>query len=684
MHFRRYYGLVVLGLLMNAVVYGQTDDDILIEQLSEFYAEDREEAIDFTELAERLAFYRKHPIDLNATDGSALRELLFVPERFIDQLLVHRHESGNLVSVYELQAIEGMDLQLLRMLIPFVQVNVPSSLATVQARQLLQEGKHDLMIRYGRVLQKQRGYHIHDTARSRYLGSPDRVFVRYRYNFDQDFRIAVNTKKDAGERFFSGAQRQGFDFYSASVYIRHQGKIQDAVVGDYMLQLGQGLAMWSGLGFGKGATPHQVAKQPTGLRPYTSANEVLFLRGAAATIGIRPGISVTPFVSWRKLDAAVEHAADSVQIAGSLGQTGLHRTPTEAANRNALQQWVYGFNLQYGHSRFRIGATAFYTRFDAAIHPPYRLHTQYTFRGQSLWNTSLYYDGTAGNLYYFGEAAHQIGGGFAFLNGLMLNLHHHLGLVLLHRNYQRDYHSFYNQAIAAGSTAVNENGFYAGLSYQVGRSITWTGYVDVFRFPWLRYRISAPSQGMDILTQFTYEWYKRAKVSIRYRHRKRGENAALDLPESRVVNVYRQQLRLSGEYILGANWRMRSRLEFSHYRKEGVMPETGWMAYQDVIYNPLASRFAGNVRLTLFGSPSYQSRMYAYENNVLYASSFPVYHNSGIRAYANIRYRFFKQMDVWMRYATFIYRGLDEVGTGLDMIAGNQRAELTFQLRLRF
>ena len=129
---------------------------------------------------------------------------------------------------------------------------------------------------------------------------------------------------------------------------------------------------------------------------------------------------------------------------------------------------------------------------------------------------------------------------------------------------------------------------------------------------------------------------------------------------------------------------MRSRVEFSYYRKAGEPSEIGWMGYHDVIYKPMAARSSGNMRLAVFNTPSYQSSIYAFENNVLYAYSFPVYHNRGLRTYVNIRYRFWQKMDFWLRYATFIYRGVEEVGTGLNTISGNQRSELTLQLRLQF
>src|SRR5690606_14964502 len=257
-------------------------------------------------------------------------------------------------------------------------------------------------------------------------------------------------------------------------------------------------------------------------------------------------------------------------------------------------------------------------------------------------------------------------------------------LALPYRNYQRDYHSFFNQGVAEGSVASNEQGFYSGLVYHPSRAIERVFYGDFFRFPWLRYRVDAPSRGVDLLTQFTYTWYKRANVAIRYRYRQREENAAMELPHHRVVDVLRQQLRISGQYKIGEAWQMRNRVELTHYRKEGDATEMGWIAYQDVIFKPMAGRLSGNVRIAVFDTPGYNSRIYAFENNVLYAYSFPLYHNSGIRTYINMRCRVARKVDVWLRYATFIYRGVEEVGRGLGTIEGNQRSDVRVQLRWQF
>lgn len=673
MRFNRYI-LSFIGLLLVCDVYGQAETDLLVERLAEFMAEEQTEDFDFSGLAERLEYYRRHPIDLNRTDGAELRELQFVPQLFIDNLLDHRNRSGKFVSLYELQAVDGADIELLRLIWPYITVGIPPSLSTIEAGQLWRDGAHDLMIRYGRTVQPRRGYTITDTTRSRYLGSPDQAFVRYRYQFGRDLQIAFNMKKDAGEALF--------DFYSGSVYVRNQGIWKDIVVGDYSLQFGQGLAMWNGMGFGKGSMVQGMARQPVGLRPYTSSNEVSFLRGVAATIALGH-FAVTPFFSGRRLDGAVVYT-DGTASVGAINQTGLHRTPTEVANRRAISQRVYGTHVQYEDRRLRIGATAYHTFFDAAIQPQNLLRNRYAFRGTNLWNASLDYQYSWQGIYLYGEAAHAIGSGFAYAKGVIASLHPHFSLALHYRNYQRNYHSFFNQGIAEGSIASNERGFYSGLVYHPSRSVEWILYGDFFRFPWLRYRVDAPSRGVDLLSQFTYTWYKQANVSIRYRYRQREENASAELPHHRVVEVFRQQLRINGQYKLSGSWSMRNRIECTRYQKMGDPTEIGWMAYQDVIFKPMNGRLSGNARVTWFGTPGYNSRIYAFENDVLYAYSFPLYHNQGTRAYVNVRYRFGRKVDLWLRYATFVYRGAEEVGSGLDTIEGNQRSDVRVQLRWRF
>jgi len=660
------------------MAYAQSDDDLLMEQLIESIADELPEETDYSELMQVWNHYLQHPIDLNKTDGQSLVALQFLSPLQVHAILNHRKHTGRYASVNELQTIQGLPLELTRLLIPFVRVGPANNF---QMNRLLETGKHDLMLRYGRVLETQQGYAITDTSRSRYLGKPGQYFVRYRYRSTPHLLVSVNMKKDAGEPFFGYKQRFGFDFYSASIDLQNQRRWEHLILGDYTLQFGQGLALWNGLSFSKGSLIQNVAKQGQGLRAYSSTNAYAFFRGLAGTYRIKH-LTFSPFVSYKPLSATLVDDEDQ-PIYSAIRKGGLHRTPNELANRYNAHEFLLGMNAQLQWNTITIGGNMTHTRLSGQLLPRDALYNAYIFRGNELTNSSLYYNYGFQNVYLFGELAKSWDGGIAYTNGLIATLSHELSVVLQHRNYQKNYHTFYGQAIAEGSGVTNENGFYSGLIFQPNKRILWVAYVDYFKFPWFRYRADAPSDGRDLLTQFSYTPHKRSKFSLRYRFRQKAENADGTQTTARLDEVKRHQLRMEAQFQLSASLRLRNRCEGIFYQKASEK-QRGWLFYQDVIYKPKQRRLSGNMRLAYFHTSDYKARIYAFENDVLYASSFPFYSGKGFRYYINGRYRLRRGIDVWCRYGAFIYPTETTVGTGLNAIEGNHKSEIKLQMRFQF
>jgi len=677
----RLTSLLIVFLSIGSSVRAQTND-MLIEQLVESMADELPEDFDYTELVEKWNYYLRHPIDLNKTEGKELGELQLLSPLQIAAIIDHRKVAGNYQMVYELQAVNGLHLELVRLLLPFVKVTETSDLKGMEISDYLTEGKHDLMIRYGRILEKQRGYTITDPTRSRYLGSADRLFIRYRYVIPQNLQLSINMKKDAGEQFFRGAQRYGFDFYSGSIYLQKQKNWEHIVLGDYNLQFGQGLAIWTGMRFGKGALVQHVARQGIGLRPYTSSNEFSFFRGVAATYLFRK-MAITPFISYKKLSATFQDSVNGRGTFSSIIESGLHRTPNELNNRHNLGQLILGTNMQYQTKSLTWGANIYHTTLGGMIIPRPLLYNQHTFAGRKLTNSSVYYNYTLHNVYFYGELAHSLGSGIAYNSGLITSLSHDLSIVLQYRNYQKNYHAFYNQAISEGSNAFNEKGFYTGLIFQPSKQLLWVVYADYFNFPWFKYRVDAPSDGQDLFSQLTFTPNKESKLLMRYRFRNKAENGDLTSHIATVEEVKRQQIRLEFQFKLNKSMGWRNRAEFVQYRKASVK-EKGYLFYQDVIYKPMKGAFSGNIRLAFFHTDSYNARIYAFENDVLYASSFPFYSDKGFRYYTNVRYKVSRGLDLWCRYACSYYPSLDGLGSGLDTIEGKHKSEIKLQMRLQF
>lgn len=656
---------------------GTNFEELLLEQMSE----DLGENVDVSEVMERLYSIMKHPLDLNKVSAEELASLVFLSPQQVANIISHREQSGDFIHILELQGIVGLDLQTINWLRLFVQVEQKSSFKDLSWKTMRKEDEHMLMLRYGRTLEKQQGYIIADENRSRYLGDANAYSLRYRWNYQQKIKIGLNAEKDAGEPFFALQQKKGFDFYSGYIEANAISKtIRKIVIGDFAVQSGQGLVIWNGLSFGKGAWIGAVAKQGMGLRSYSSMNENNFQRGIAAQF-LFDKLSFTPFVAYNRLSGNLE-ITDSEELIKTINNSGLHRTPTEQSYRDAIRQFVAGSDLSYQKKRLKVGLTLLYTSYNGELLKTEDLRNRFDFEGKNLFQIGVNYKYNFRNFYLFGETAHSVGTGFATVNGLIASLHPKVSAFVNYRNFQPNYHSFFAQTISEGSNVANEKGLYTGVVYHVTRKFEWVNYVDMFKFPWLRFRVDGPSQGVDFLSQATYSWYKRGKFVLRYRYRLKQENLALPKANEHVLtDVVRHQIRLEYQYKLNENWNIKSRAEFSLFEKKMDNRSEGYMFFQDVYWKGVRNKLNLNVRASYFNTQDYDSRIYSYESDVLYASSFPMYYDQGIRAYLNVRYKLSKSTDIWLRYALTQYFNREAVGSGLDLIDGNKKSDIRLQLR---
>ncbi len=662
------------------MLLAQPATDISIENILESIAESQSEDFDYTELFEMLNKYHKNPIDLNNTDKNQLKELAFLNPIQIENLLTHIALNGKLLDIHELQSIDGFDLETIRILLNFASISSFSGFRNLNLANLRKHGEHDILIRYGRVLQQQNGFAIAASEnRSRYLGSPDRMFIRYRFNFQNNIQFSLNAEKDAGEHFWNGyPQAKGPDFISGSLYIKDLHLFKKIAIGDYALQFGQGLTLWSGLSFGKGADIFSVAKQDLGLRPYTSVNEFSFFRGISTQINLGR-FDFTPFISYQKLDASTTLNDAKVEIR-SLQETGLHRTSSEIDNKNRISQLVYGGNIQYNHRNLSLGFTAYHSTYGNKFAQADALYNQFAFTGKQLLNTGFHYSKTWNNLYFFGEFAHSQGSGKAFINGAIASLTPQISLLIFHRNYDKNYHSFFNQAISENTDAVNEKGLYSGIQFKSGRKYEFSFYADMFKFPWLKFRVDAPSTGHEILGQFNYTPNKQTRFTLGYKFEEKEQNSLVGITNA-LEKYSKQNFRIETQYQVSKQFILRNRAEVVQFKRHSQSASYGFLAYQDVRYAPLNTKFSGNIRLALFDTESFDTRIYAYENDVLYSFSIPGFQNKGTRFYINGRYKIKRGLDAWLKYSITKYNDTETVGSGLDAIDGNLRSEIKIQLR---
>jgi len=147
----------------------------------------------------------------------------------------------------------------------------------------------------------------------------------------------------------------------------------------------------------------------------------------------------------------------------------------------------------------------------------------------------------------------------------------------------------------------------------------------------------------------------------------------------------RQNWRTQISYQLDRDVTLRNRVEIVWYDPhEKDRSQQGFLTYFDVAYKPMGTPLSLNTRLQYFETDGFDSRLYAYESDVLYSYSIPQFIGKGLRYYINLNYDVTKKMEVWLRWAQTIYQNQNTISSGLDQINGNRRSEVKFQVMYNF
>ncbi|MCB2408545.1 helix-hairpin-helix domain-containing protein [Hymenobacter lucidus] len=700
---RPFLALVALAALLAArpvraqeYVRPPADLDRLVQEL---FAEIQSDQVPYEDLYETLLLYYQTPLNLNTATREELRALLLLSETQITNLLEHRVAQGNLISLYELQSVEGFDLRTIYRVSPFVSVqsNAGNAARGPLWKRIAQEENNALFVRYERVLQERQGYAAPDTTStgrpaSRYLGSPDKLLVRYRVSHQRDFSLAITAEKDAGEQLIwnPGTRRYGADFYSGHFVLQERGRLKTLAVGDYQLQFGQGLLLSSGLQVGKGAeTITTIRRSSLGVRPYSSVLESTFFRGAAATVNLTSTLRATAFVSRKRVDANVQSAADSLaefdEFSSGFLITGFHRTANELANRQTLRETIGGGNVSYTSrsSNFNAGLTAVSTYFDKPLQRQPELYNAFEFRGRTNLAVGAHYSYVIRNIILFGETARSSSGGIGTVNGLLASLASNVDVSLLYRNYARNFHTFYGNALSENTRNINEKGLYVGLKVRPVSRWEVSAYYDQFSFPWLKFQAGTPTQGHDWLVRVAFTPSKTSLLYAQIRTRDKEYDVASPGNLPRTAPTQRRSLLLFYDTSPTLILSLRTRLQGTHYREDDGPQRTGYVLAQDASVK-IGRRLQLSGRYALFDTDDFDTRQYVFEQDVLYAFSVPALSGQGTRAYAIAEVKCTKHLTLWLRYAETHYRHQNTVGSGLEELQGPRRSEVKVQARYKF
>lgn len=665
-----------------------------IEQQIENLAERSDAELDYSDWVEELNLLRARPVNLNSGDENDLRRLFFLNELQISNLLEYTRQYGQLASIYELQVIDGFNEKVVNQILPFISLSpyVPEKFSLKKA---VKYGGTDVMFRYQRVLQEQAGYaDVADSIRlanpnKYYLGDQNSLFLRVQYSYKDYLKFGLVCDKDPGETFLpkSDTLKKGFDFYSLHLFLKNIGKIKLLAVGDYHVQFGQGLTIWSGFTMGKAAGSVVMRKRAPALRPHASSNEYSFMRGVAATVALGK-FDLTAFYSNRKVDANLvpsDSIHETEEYVTSLQESGYHRTPAELADKGANREIAEGGHLAWNGQRLRAGITLFHVNYEIPFETNDALYKKF----QPVLNSNTYagfdYSYNYKSLTLYGEVCNQFEAGSAFLQGLSFSPDPRLAFAMVYRNYEKNYLNTFSAAFGESSNNTNEKGLYAGLVTTPFTKITLSAYADLFRYQWLHYRVDAPSTGQEYSAQIIYNISRRGDLIFGYRKMVNPLNYSLEAEKMyKAGESQRDYYRVQLNYQALPWLKLQSRIEITKREASLINQESGYLIYQGFQIKPPEKEWSVNFRYVLFDTDSYDTRLYTYENDVPYSFSVPSFSGKGSRFYFMYNTKISRNLSVILRFAQTWYSDRMLISSGLDEIHGNRKSDVKAVIKFSF
>ncbi|HLR30929.1 MAG TPA: helix-hairpin-helix domain-containing protein, partial [Fodinibius sp.] len=621
------------------------------------------------------------PVNINTAE---LRELLQVPGinlKIARAIICYRTEVKPFEAVEELSEVPGIGRVTLDNIRPYVTIGRGLKLGKrlyTDYRYWTHGGEFQAFTRYRRDLQQGRGY-AEPPEEGGFLGGPVKYYQRMGYESDH-LSVNLTQQKDAGEKLRSPTR---FDHQSWHLALEDNGPLRMLVVGDYSLSFGQGLVLWNGGMFGKGSSVTGAAsRNGGGIRPYSSSQETNYYRGAAISYGRR--LQLTGFYSSRRRTAS-EVSPDTTRFPS---QSGYHRTAREQSRRGNLNQRLYGGRIQMEFPFGMIGATGYQTIFDRHITASDQDYAQYDFEGTSASAAGIDYVLLLGPAVVFGEAAMSRNGGWGFITGAESPIGPDTEIALAYRNYRKELQSILGSGFGeAFGAPKNEEGIYLGLQHTLGGRITLNAYIDQFQFPAARYGTHQPTRGYDWLGKAEVDIMSGFEAYLQIRSEIKEDEYEVSDELGRLVRKLgdnrRSSFRVHMEYWANDNVRLRTRAEWARVREAGGEAETGFLLYQDLrlLLHP---NLTLDARISIFDTESYASRLYQFENDLLYVFASKPLYDRGQRMYLLVNYEPVSFVEAWAKAGITVYEDRRVIGSGLNEIRGDTRSEIGFQVRIKF
>jgi len=605
-----------------------------------------------------------NPIPLNTCTLEELSQIPFLSPIQINAFFAYRKNQKYLLHIFELQVIPEFDIGTCRKLQSLVFVNINDS-------GKFKIAPNFILSRFETTLENSIGF-TENGKSSHYLGDKLKEFIKIKNNQNPKIHYGLILQKDAGET-------QVNDFTSAYLEINPKKIFQKIIFGDYSIQWGQGLVQAGGFSLGKNyESIKSTQKFHLGGLPYSSSSEANFNRGIYFHKIIYDFLALQGFLSRKKLDGKLYKIGDQEGFK-SIDLDGYHRNLSEITNQSSIEEIKYGLSvqlLQSQRSSFHLNYVN--TTYDLPKIPSgidYK-KMEWTGRQMDLWSISnTFY---LRNIRWSSEIAYQSSKGISMIHGIALSISKKQDASILFRKFASGFYNPDGNALGENTNNENEYGLFIGHQFQIAKRKRLSSYFDFFYFPNSKYQVSQDKTfGWEFLNRYQLEKKNTFKFFQQIKWTYKQENASDYKLTNKLQNVHDIQESIDFQRTIFKKIQFHNRISL-HYLHKDELNFLGFMILQDLGY--LWRKLEIKSRIAYIQTPSYDTRLYAFEPGLPYSFSLFSYFGKCSRNTICLEYPIHKNFQLSCKIARTSYFDRETVGSGTDQINQNHKTDLSFQL----
>ncbi len=644
-----------LPLIMIQQICAQTDSVLPVDQLVENFLENSNDNVESSQIYSLFEYLLDNPVDLTSASVSDLMKIPFLDFPTAERILTEVKRRGKITSLSFLDSLKWLSPALVRNIKPFLTSGkVKLNSAKSGNRKMFST---EIRTRLQTDLQTGKGF-----TENKFEGNKIKNYNRLKINYAKKYFLTLLTEKDAGEKTFT-------DFYSGNLSFNGTGFLNKVILGDYLVEFGQGLALWSPYAFSKGSEAvRSVIKRPRGIIKYTSTDENRFYRGIALSL-VSGNLQLALFYSAKNMDASLTD--DSMHVR-SISYGGYHRTGPEISKKDLLKENSFGTILIFEIFN-SLTLSYLYNKSNYSL--PFLSTKAFGLNGNSFGFHSLSIDFHRKFLSLGSEIAYNSVSVASIFN-LGLNLTENFKLIFSFRNYPRNYYNLYANGFGEQNNTQNETGFYTGMVWR-NRFGVLNVYYDLYRFPYSTFNNLFPEKGSDFLIDFYSRKFNSTQIRLKYKQETKPEDFS---GESR--KTYTNSIR--ADILIGNNnFSTRSRIELKYYETGSSGTERGFLLFQELNWLCCSKLYLSG-RIIFFNTGSYSTRLYEYEKNIRGIFYNPALFGKGVRWYLLAKWQLFDFLELSLKYSETYKPFEKSTGSGYSALPSNLDNSLSLQVELHY